>query len=202
MMSVASSTTPGIDENSCITPSMRTAVIAAPSIDESNTRRSALPIVVPKPRSNGCAWNLPYLSVNVSRSDTNRFGFWNPFQSILITSSILIEPRGGASHPRLLGVQLHDHLLLNGEVDVFPLRQRDHAGLQCLAIELEPGRNLPVASQIESAPNGGHLPALLVDFNFLSDTDLKRRNAYLSPRHQNVAVPNKLPRPGARSGQA
>ena len=32
-----------------------TAVTAAPSIEESSTRRSALPTVVPKPRSNGCA---------------------------------------------------------------------------------------------------------------------------------------------------
>ena len=55
MMSVTSSTTPGSEENSCRTPSILTAVIAAPSIDESSTRRSALPIVVPKPRSNGCA---------------------------------------------------------------------------------------------------------------------------------------------------
>ncbi len=55
MTSVASSTTPGIGENSCCTPSILTAVTAAPSIDESRTRRSVLPIVVPKPRSNGCA---------------------------------------------------------------------------------------------------------------------------------------------------
>ena len=55
MMSVASSTTPGIGENSCSTPSIFTAVIAAPSTEESSTRRSALPMVVPKPRSNGCA---------------------------------------------------------------------------------------------------------------------------------------------------
>ena len=55
MMSVASSTTPGMGENSCSTPSILTAVIAAPSIDDSSTRRRALPIVVPKPRSNGCA---------------------------------------------------------------------------------------------------------------------------------------------------
>ncbi len=55
MMSVTSSTTPGSDENSCRTPSILTAVIAAPSIEESSTRRSALPIVVPKPRSNGWA---------------------------------------------------------------------------------------------------------------------------------------------------
>ena len=39
MMSVASSTTPGIGENSWSTPSIFTAVIAAPSIDESSTRR-------------------------------------------------------------------------------------------------------------------------------------------------------------------
>ena len=55
MMSVASSTTPGIGENSWSTPSILTAVIAAPSIEDSSTRRSALPMVVPNPRSNGCA---------------------------------------------------------------------------------------------------------------------------------------------------
>ena len=55
MMSVASSTTPWIGENSCSTPSICTAVMAAPSIDDSSTRRRALPMVVPKPRSNGCA---------------------------------------------------------------------------------------------------------------------------------------------------
>ena len=54
-MSVASSTTPGIDWNSCSTPSIFTAVIAAPSMEDSSTRRSALPMVVPNPRSNGCA---------------------------------------------------------------------------------------------------------------------------------------------------
>jgi hypothetical protein len=51
--SVASSTTPLIDENSCSTPSIFTAVIAAPSIAERSARRIELPIVVPNPRSNG-----------------------------------------------------------------------------------------------------------------------------------------------------
>jgi hypothetical protein len=59
MMSVASSVTPGIGLNSCETPSMRTAVIAAPSIELSSARRSELPIVEPKPRSNGCAEKRP-----------------------------------------------------------------------------------------------------------------------------------------------
>ena len=52
---MVSSTTPGIEVNPCSTPSILTAVIAAPSIEDSRTRRIALPIVVPNPRSNGCA---------------------------------------------------------------------------------------------------------------------------------------------------
>src|SRR5664280_3930497 len=61
---------------------MRTAVTAAPSIDESRVRRRALPIVVPKPRSNGCAENFPYFSVSVSVSTARRLGFWEPLQSM------------------------------------------------------------------------------------------------------------------------
>ena len=59
MMSVTSSCTPGIEENSCSTPSMLIAVIAAPSMEDSRQRRRALPIVVANPRSNGWAVNRP-----------------------------------------------------------------------------------------------------------------------------------------------
>jgi hypothetical protein len=38
---------------------MLTAVMAAPSIEESRQRRRALPMVVAKPRSNGWAVNRP-----------------------------------------------------------------------------------------------------------------------------------------------
>jgi len=55
--------------------SMRMAVTAAPSIELSNVRRNALPIVVPKPRSNGWAENFPYFSVSVSVSTARRLGF-------------------------------------------------------------------------------------------------------------------------------
>ena len=45
MMSVTSSRTPGSVVNSCATPSIFTEVTAAPSSDESSTRRSELPNV-------------------------------------------------------------------------------------------------------------------------------------------------------------
>jgi hypothetical protein len=44
-MSVTSSVTPLIVENSCATPSMRTEVTAAPASELSSTRRSELPNV-------------------------------------------------------------------------------------------------------------------------------------------------------------
>ena len=54
-MSVTSSRTPGIDENSCSTPSICTDCTAAPCSDDNSMRRSALPSVTPKPRSSGSA---------------------------------------------------------------------------------------------------------------------------------------------------
>jgi hypothetical protein len=44
-----------------------------------------LPMVVPKPRSKGCALNLPYVSVSVSASTASRFGFWNPLHNIFVS---------------------------------------------------------------------------------------------------------------------
>ena len=55
MISATSSVTPGTVENSCKMPLMRTATIEAPMSEESIMRRSELPMVWPKPRSNGSA---------------------------------------------------------------------------------------------------------------------------------------------------
>src|SRR5436190_1588109 len=115
MMSVASSTTLGMGLNSWATPSMRTAVMAAPSIELSSTRRRPLPMVEPKPRSNGCAVNMPYRSVRVSVLATRRLGFWNPLNMCLMD-------------PDLLGVQLDDQLLVQLDLhQLFALELTDDA---------------------------------------------------------------------------
>ena len=61
MISVTSSTTPGIVENSCSTPSILIEVIAYPSKEESNTLRRAFPTVIPYPGSKGRNSNCPNL---------------------------------------------------------------------------------------------------------------------------------------------
>ena len=58
-IAVTSSTTPSIFWNSCITPAILTDVIALPGNEESITLLNALPIVVPKPLSNGSSSNFP-----------------------------------------------------------------------------------------------------------------------------------------------
>ena len=58
-MSVMSSTTPVIVVNSCWALWTLICVTALPSRLESSMRRRPLPIVAPKPRSNGSAMNLP-----------------------------------------------------------------------------------------------------------------------------------------------
>ncbi len=58
MSAIVSSTIPWIVENSCSTPSIFMYVTAAPGIELSRMRRSALPSVMPKPRSSGSITNL------------------------------------------------------------------------------------------------------------------------------------------------
>ena len=65
-MSVTSSRTPGRVVNSCATPSSLTEVTAAPSSEESSTRRSELPNVYPKPRSSGSITKTPRCSLTSS----------------------------------------------------------------------------------------------------------------------------------------
>ena len=59
MISVTSSLTPGMVENSCWIPSIFTEDTATPGSEESSTLLRLLPKVMPKPRSRGSATNLP-----------------------------------------------------------------------------------------------------------------------------------------------
>jgi hypothetical protein len=77
-MSVTSSRTPAIVENSCSTPSIWIAVIAAPWSEERSTRRSALPSVMPNPRSSG--------STTITASRSGRRPGWTSSRCGLIRS--------------------------------------------------------------------------------------------------------------------
>ena len=63
MISMTSSITPRMVENSCSTPAILTCVIANPSNEDNNILLNELPIVCPKPGSNGLNSKEPSNSV-------------------------------------------------------------------------------------------------------------------------------------------
>ena len=75
MISVTSSITPLIVENSCSTPSILMDVIANPSREERSILLSAFPMVIPKPGSSGRNSNTPRRSSDSSMITLS--GFWN-----------------------------------------------------------------------------------------------------------------------------
>src|SRR6266404_7323076 len=97
-MSVTSSRTPAIEENSCSTPSMCTDCTAAPCSDDSRMRRSALPSVWPKPRSSGSATKVAKRFASVPGVTWSLFGrisscqfFWIVTVSPMPSKSLALE---------------------------------------------------------------------------------------------------------------
>src|SRR5437763_4585489 len=126
--SVTSSRTPGSVVNSCATPSSLTEVTAAPSSDESNTRRSELPNVKPKPRSSGSITKTPRFSLT---SSWVIFGTWKSVRE-------LRADIGSFPWVELLRVELDDQLFLHRRIDLLALRPLQHLARQPFVVCLEP----------------------------------------------------------------
>src|ERR671936_3074871 len=125
MMSVTSSRTPGSVVNSCATPSILIEVTAAPSSDESSTRRSELPNVYPKPRSSGSIMNTPRFS---STSSWTILGTWNSIRLVRVAIASFL----------LLRVELDDERFLDRRVDLFALGPLEHLPGQAVVVGLQP----------------------------------------------------------------
>ena len=112
MMSVTSSAMPAIVSNSCSASSKRTAVMAAPGIDDSRVRRSELPMRVAEAgleRADG-----EPLAVVVFVADGFDGGALNDEHEGAFDCLVGFE---------LLGVELDDERLAHGHVDVLALRE-------------------------------------------------------------------------------
>src|SRR6188508_458693 len=138
MMSVTSSRTPGSVVNSWATPSIFTAVTAAPSSEDRSTRRSEFPKVWPKPRSSGSIAKTPRCS---SASSWTILGTWNSIRLVRVAtffpsfSSDRARPAGTA----LLRVELDDERFLDGRVDLVALGPLENGSGETVMVRLEPG---------------------------------------------------------------
>src|SRR5262245_5775000 len=192
MRSVVSSIAPGMGENSCSTPSTRTAVMAAPSMLDSSTRRSALPTVVANPRSKGWAVNRPKVSVSASRSTSRRLGFWNPFHNMCFRSSVT----------SLLGVQLDDELLLDGEIDVVPARHGEDLALHARGVDFQPLGHAAALDRVHRLLDQRVLGGTRGQLDDVVLLHLVGGNVELVAVHLHVAVAHQLARLGARAAEA
>src|SRR5690606_8206842 len=99
-MSVTSSRTPARLENSCSTPSILIEVTAAPCNEDSSTRRSELPRVMPKPRSSGSATNTALRRVSpVPVLRSSAFGFLSSCQFFALTAIFIPWQCGVVENP-------------------------------------------------------------------------------------------------------
>src|ERR687887_2276526 len=188
-MSVTSSRTPGSVVNSCATPSILTEVTAAPSSDESSTRRSEFPNVYPKPRSSGSITKTPRCS---STSSWTIFGIWNSIR--LVRTAISSFP--GV----LLGVELDDQLLLHRRVDLVPLGPLEDLPREAVVVGLEPrgdgGREVGGVADDRRRGAAGR------DGDDVVRLDLVARDVHPAAVHLEVAVPDELARLRARGCEA
>src|ERR1700739_4871088 len=164
-MSTTSSCTPSMLVYSCSTPSISTSVMALPGMDDSSTRRSALPRVWPKPRSNGSittrAWRGAIGCTFTTRGRKNS----------LTEPCIAVSPcrrngpaqkntggpaQMGANSPefkrmRLLRIQLDDQVLVDVGQDVVPARRRLEHAAEFLVIHLDPFGQPHLLSDVQCA---------------------------------------------------
>src|SRR5256885_2237200 len=133
MASVTSSFTFRMAVNSWATPSIWIEVTAAPSSEDSRTRRSVLPSVVPKPGSSGSISKRPYFSSADSPSSTLwTWGVTGAWMSIAKTKTL---------PPALAAVELHDQVLFDALLHLRPFREHEHLGRPLLVVEGQPRRH-------------------------------------------------------------
>src|SRR2546423_4195728 len=187
MMSVTSSRTPGRVVNSCAVPSTFTDVTAAPSSEESSTRRNELPKVWPKPRSSGSITKTPRWS---SASSWTILGIWK---------SISRVAKEIPSFP-LLRVELDDQLLLNRCVDLVARGLLQNLAREPVVVGLEPGsdRRDEIGCVADHLLRGGARR----DGDDVIGPHLVARDVHAPSVDLEVAVADELSRLRARGGEA
>src|ERR671916_629878 len=181
MISTTSSLTPGIVENSWLTPSMRTFVAAAPGSPESITRRKELPKVCPSPRGRGSATKIPRRS---SSSSTLKRGG--------AISNIVKVPPARNKVCLLSAVKLDDELLFDGRVYFIPARGVEDPAREVLVVGLEPRRYGD--HLLDGVLDRPQVAALLPDGDNVVRPQDGRRDVVLAPVQEKVPVGDELAR--------
>eukprot|EP01022_Parablepharisma_sp_SALTPOND_P013736 TRINITY_DN18452_c0_g1_i1.p1 TRINITY_DN18452_c0_g1~~TRINITY_DN18452_c0_g1_i1.p1 ORF type:complete len:655 (-),score=144.50 TRINITY_DN18452_c0_g1_i1:937-2901(-) len=193
MMSLTSSITPLMVENSCSTPSMRTLVIAAPCKEEIRMRLRALPMVWPKPRSSGSQENLPQYWVWDSSSTSRRDGLMSSLQFLSMTSLQL-----------LAGVTLYDELHRHGTGQLLAVGQGLDRSAELVGLQLQPLGHAAPGHRLQGLLELRNLAALVLDRHHIAGFYPGRGDVHPAAVDGHVAVAHPMAGlgPAAREAQA
>src|SRR6266540_28514 len=197
MMSVTSSLTPGMLENSCRTPSILIDVTAAPGMDDSSVRRSELPSVYPKPGSSGSITNRERVSLRGCVSIRGR-----EISMCFFTSGSQARYLTWVGHIRLPRVQLHDQLLLDPDLDLVAGGEAENRGLGLSGVPVEPVRRRPAGLELDRFVDVQIAAHVLFDLHDVARLDRVGRDVHDPSVHRHMAVPDELAGLVARAAEA
>src|SRR5882672_6799458 len=186
--STTSSCTPSMLVYSCSTPSISTSVIAAPGMLESSTRRSALPSVWPKPRSNGS------MTTRACRGATGCTLTTRGLRNSLTEDCISASP--------LLRIQLDDQILVDVREHILTSRDRLEYAAHFLVVDLDPLRQARLGRRGERSLDAQLLAGAFAHLNDITRTALVGGNRNDAAVDLDGLVAHELARLGARRGKA
>src|SRR6186713_1552111 len=177
-MSTTSSCTPSMLVYSCSTPSISTSVIAAPGIEDSSTRRRALPSVWPKPRSKGSITTRAWRGATGCTFTTR--GFRNSF------TEDCIEP------PPSLRVQFDNKIFVDVGQHVLATRGRLEHTAHFLFVDFQPFRKSNLRRNGQRVLHTQLLARLLADLHHVTGLHLVGGDGHGLAVHLDALVADQL----------
>src|SRR5581483_4671515 len=101
----------------------------------------------------------------------------------------------------LAGVELHDHRLVDGDIDLLAHRHRPHRGGRRLAVALQPGGHDPVEG-VDVVADGDHVGGFRSEGDDVAGPQPQRRDRHPLPVDRDQAVAHELPGLGPGAGPA
>src|SRR6202521_4510463 len=200
-MSTTSSCTPSMAVYSCSTPSISISVIAAPGKEDSSTRRSALPRVWPKPRSNGS------ITMRAWRGDTGCTLTTRGFKNSLIDPCMdftyvdLTGDIAAISCGALLGIQLDDQALVDVRQNFLPVGNRFQNSRELLVVHFDPVRKTDLGGDGQGSRDARLLLGLLSQADDIARLALVGRDVHQLLVDGYGLVAHQLAGLGARGGE-
>src|SRR5690348_6195855 len=183
--------------------------MALPGMDESSTRRSALPSVWPKPRSNGSMVTRAWRGATGCTFTTRGFKNSETDPCIAVSPCRLRMPAqtktgglGRGAGGRLLRIQLHHQVLVDVRQDIIATGRGLEDAAELLVVDLDPLGQAHLLGDADRALDAELLARFLPHLHGVARLHLVGRDGHRPGVDRDRLVADELPRLGAGSREA